>query len=68
MCFGDFELKQNHTLLVTAMSELRLRLLLDFLQETAADLLKTPRLKTAPVTVFDKRTMNQCVMPAPRRN
>lgn len=74
MCFGDFELmsknpsSQHCTLLVTALSELRLRLLLDFLQETAADLLKTPRLKTDPVTVFDKRTMNQCVMPAPRRN
>ena len=44
MCFGVFEmmgkdpLSQHCTWLATALSELRLRLFLDFLQETAVDL------------------------------
>ena len=42
LCFGDIELKQNHTLVVSAMSDLRMRVLLDVLGEIAGDCLGEP--------------------------
>jgi hypothetical protein len=54
LCFGDIELKQNRTLLVTAISDLRMRVLLDLLQEIAGDHLGKPRMKRDPVLVIDK--------------
>jgi len=54
LCFGDLELKENHTLLVTAMSDLRMRVVLDLLQEIAGDCLGTPQLSRDPVPVIEK--------------
>lgn len=56
LCFGDFELKRDRTLLVTAMSNLRMQILLDLLEEIAGDLLKTPRKRRDKVQVIDKKT------------
>ena len=67
MCFGDFELKRGRILLVTAMSDVRMRTLLDLLQEVAGDLLQKPRIQYDPVTVIDKRTRKMRTLPAPRR-
>ena len=55
MCFGDIELQHNHTLFVTAMSDLRMRALLNLLREDCGDLGR-PRIKYEPVQVIDKRT------------
>lgn len=54
LCFGDLELKENRTLLVTAMSDLRMHVLLDLLQEIAGDCLGTPQLSQDPVPVIEK--------------
>ena len=32
LCFGDFELQENHTLLITALSDARMEVLLDLLR------------------------------------
>lgn len=56
LCFGDFELKRNHTLMVTAMSDLRMQILLEVLQEIAGSDLGEPRLSTDKVYVIDKAT------------
>jgi hypothetical protein len=56
LCFGDLELKDNHTLLVTAMSDLRMQMLLDLLQEIAEDCLGSPRMRYDQVHGIDKRT------------
>jgi hypothetical protein len=55
ICFGDLELKRD-SLLVTAMSELRLRVLLNMLSEIAHDCLGKPRIQREPVKMLDKRT------------
>ncbi len=55
MCFGDIELQHHHTLFVTAMSDLRMRALLNLLREDCGDLGR-PRIKYEPVQVIDKRT------------
>ncbi len=39
ICFGDIELQADGSLLVTAMSDLRMKTMLDLLQEIAADCL-----------------------------
>ena len=44
ICFGDLELKADGSLLVTAMSDVRMQTLLDLLQEIAADCLDTPEI------------------------
>lgn len=54
LCFGDIELKRNRTLLVTAMSDLRMHLLLDLLQETAGDYLSEPQMRIDDVPVIKK--------------
>lgn len=56
LCFGDLELKHNHTLLVTAMSDLRMQTLLALLQELAGDCLGDPRMSQDPMWVIDKQT------------
>jgi len=55
ICFGDIELQHNHTLFVTATSDLRMRALLNLLREDCGDLGR-PRTKYEPVQVIDKRT------------
>ncbi len=56
LCFGDLELKNNRTLLVTAMSDLRMQTLLALLQEIAGDCLTEPRMSQDPMLVIDKET------------
>ena len=53
-CFGDVELKQNRTLLASALSDLRMRVLLDLLQEIAGDYLIEPQMRIDDVPVIKK--------------
>jgi len=55
LCFGDLELKHNRTLLLTAMSDLRMETLLVVLEQIAGDLLDKPRRSREPDVVIDKR-------------
>jgi len=52
--FGDLELQEDGTLLVTAMSDARMQALLDLLQEIAADCLDTPKMSKDPTPVIRK--------------
>jgi hypothetical protein len=54
LCFGDIELRQNHTLVVSAMSDVRMRVLLELLQEIAGDHLGRPRMSWDPLPAIDK--------------
>ena len=56
LCFGDIELKQNRTLVVGAMSNLRMETLLALLREIAGDLLGEPRITYGEIPVIDKQT------------
>jgi hypothetical protein len=56
LCFGDFELEHNHTLVVTGMSDLRMQTLLALLQEIVANVLEEPRITYDTLPVIDKRT------------
>ncbi len=55
LCLGDVELKKNRTLLVTAMSDLRMRVLLDLLTEIAGDLLSSPEMQYDRIPVIRKQ-------------
>jgi hypothetical protein len=55
LCFGDFQLKQNRTLVVTAMSETRMQVLLDVLKELTGDRLGVPKITYDQVQMIDKR-------------
>jgi hypothetical protein len=55
LCFGDFELKQNRTLLVTAMSNLSMQTLLKALEEITEDALGKPQIRYDRVQTIDKR-------------
>ena len=52
--FGDIELIQNQTLLVTAMSDQRMQALLDLLEEIANDCLGEPEIKQEPPPILRK--------------
>ncbi len=70
LCFGDIELKQNRTLLVSAMSDVRMRVLLDLLQEIAGDYLSKPQMSRDPVLAIDKLSGKMTKQPSkgtPRR-
>lgn len=54
LCFGDFELKRNHTLLVTTMSELRMQTLLNVLKEITEERLGVPQITHDQVQLIDK--------------
>jgi hypothetical protein len=56
VCFGDLELKDNRVLLVTAMSDLRMGILLDLLQEIAGDILGEPEVRRDEALTIDKAT------------
>lgn len=68
VCFGDIELKQNHTLLLTAISELRLQALLNLLQEVAGEQLVTPRIQKDEPNAIDKQSSGQVQAPLPTYN
>jgi hypothetical protein len=56
LCFGDLELKRNRTLLVTAMSDIRMQTLLNLLKELTGERLGVPEIAYDPVQVIDKRS------------
>jgi hypothetical protein len=56
VCFGDIELRYNSTLVVTAMSDLRMHILLEVLREDCGDVLGRPDLEYETLYVIDKRT------------
>jgi hypothetical protein len=56
LCFGDIELKQGRTLVVDAMSDLRMETLMAVLREIAGDLLGEPRITYGGIPAIDKRT------------
>lgn len=66
LCFGDVELKDNTTLLLTAMSDLRMQRLLAVLHECTGEYLGAPRLSYDPVPLIDKQT-GKLVSRAPSR-
>ncbi len=68
LCFGDIELKQNHTLLLTAMSDVRMRVLLELVQEIAGDLLDQPRMSWDPVPTIDKPSGKMREQPSKRKS
>jgi hypothetical protein len=43
VCFGDFEWQENHTLLVTALSDVRMKVLLELLRPLNLDTLQMQR-------------------------
>jgi hypothetical protein len=55
LCFGDIELKQNHTLLVTALSDLRMQILLEMLEEITDKLLEKPSVTYEKPPLIDKQ-------------
>jgi hypothetical protein len=55
LCFGDVELKHNRTLLVSAMSDLRMQTLLGIVAEIAGDTLALPQMHYDPVPVIHKQ-------------
>ena len=66
ICFGDFELRERHTLIVTAMSHLRMRTLLGVLRDTGVTM-SAPRMSYDRVQVIDKRTGKVEFMPPPNK-
>ncbi|HNT74635.1 MAG TPA: SEC-C metal-binding domain-containing protein [Anaerolineae bacterium] len=56
MCFGDIELLHNHTLLITALSNLRMRILLSVLHEDCGQWMARPQITYKPMQFIDKRT------------
>ena len=70
VCFGDMELLQARTLVVTAMSDLRMRVLLDVARELCGDTLGKPRRRYDPVYGIDKRSgkmVTRSARPAKKR-
>ena len=67
LCFGDLELKPDHILLATAMSDVRMRTLLDLLDEIAADLLPSPKMQYDKVEALDKVTGKRLKLKLPGR-
>lgn len=53
--FGDLELRADGSLLVTAMSDVRMQTVLDLLQEIAADCLGSPEITKDPTPQLRKR-------------
>ena len=67
LCFGDFELKQNRTLTVSAMSDVRMQNLLSVLKEVLGEQLGEPEIKYDPVQLIDKLTGRSRVRRTERR-
>ena len=51
LCFGDFELQENHTLMITALSDARMEVLLELVRPLK---LGTPRIKLEPYPKLKK--------------
>lgn len=54
LCFGDLEIRQNRTLLVTAMSDLRMQVLLSSLKEIVGNSLGVPEITPDQAEAMDK--------------
>ncbi len=63
LCFGDLELLQGRTLVVTAMSDLRMQTMVDVLRELFGDTLGQPRITYDPVYGIDKRSGKKTTKP-----
>lgn len=67
VCFGDIELRQDGSLLVTAMSDLRMQTVLELLQEIAADCLPDPPTLTKdPIPTLPKPPLPSAAPPKRR--
>ena len=56
VCYGDIEASDTHTLLVTALSDVRMRTLRDVLQEIAGEHMGTPTMeRQAPLRIATER-------------
>jgi hypothetical protein len=66
LCFGDLELKENHTLVVSAMSDVRMRGLLEVLGEIVGDGLGAPLWRRDGTLAIAKRA-RPTTAPAPKR-
>lgn len=51
LCFGDFELQENHTLLITALSDVRMEVLLELVRPLN---LGTPQIQREPFPHLEK--------------
>ena len=51
LCFGDFELQENHTLVITALSDARMEALLEVVRPLK---LGTPQIQVEPVQYLEK--------------
>jgi hypothetical protein len=63
ICFGDLDLQQD-TLVVTALSEVRMKTLLDLLREHFGDTLPQREITVDPILAIDKRTGKQIFLPS----
>ena len=63
VCFGDIQLHADGRLEMTAMSELRMRVLMEFVQEAAGDLVGATQVQAQPVPVIDKATGKTRMLP-----
>ncbi|MEK7396733.1 MAG: SEC-C domain-containing protein [Candidatus Poribacteria bacterium] len=54
LCFGDIELKKKNILFVSAMSDLRMQILIKALKEIAGELLDSPTISHEKVNLIDK--------------
>ncbi len=66
ICFGDIELRNRRTLIVSAMSTPRMATLLDLLAGADDAGLPSPTVEHDPIQVFDKRTRERREL-SPRR-
>ena len=66
ICFGDFELRERRTLIVTAMSDRRMRTLLGVLRDTGVSL-PAPRMSYDRVQVIEKSTGKVELLPPPKK-
>lgn len=66
ICFGDFELRERRTLIVTALSNRRMRTLLGVLRDTSVTL-PAPRMSYDRVQVIEKRTGKVELMLPPKK-
>jgi SEC-C motif len=67
LCFGDFELLEAHTLVVTALTNKRMQTLLDLLDELAGDLLGIPQITHDPLEPVKKPMRRSKALPTESR-
>jgi hypothetical protein len=63
MCFGDIELQNNRTLIVTALSRSPIDVLTQLLKEIIGEAWEPTEMEYTPITAIDNQTGKQCVLP-----